>query len=1081
MWFRFGLVLIFAVGSAFAQATATIQGTVYDASGALVPGASVTAANVETGLTRSVVSDESGQYVIPLLPVGAYRVEIRKEGFATFEQRDLRLEVNTTVQVNGRLEVRTATEQVTVNAIQTLVQTASTNLVQVVDQRRIADLPLNGRNVLQLMTLNSGVSDQGAAGGTIQTNSFGGATHHVPTSMNGSRGNGTNFLLDNTDNNDLYSNISNPYPNPDAVQEFSIQTSTFDAQYGRGVGGVVNVVTRSGTNELHGTVFEFLRNSKMNAANFFSGRDALKRNQYGFTLGGPVRLGSLYDGRNRTFFFGSYQGTRVRVSTPGALAIAPSDAMKAGDFSAFLRAGGVGAIKDPLSPGSYFPNNRIPPSRFDPVSVKLLEHMPSSSTSNYQLRYGTPTRPTDDDQFMFRGDHMLTSNQRASVRYFRMEYDRPWSFIPKNLYYVSAGQFGHSHNLTVNHTWTISPRLLNEFNFNFNGSTPESAPPQELGVTLDKLGARVKTVPGVPALDLSISNWTGISLGLGYYNGQRMYQASETIGYATGRHNIRVGFDYKNHLLDKSSYWLSGGSPSFSGQLSSDPGKSNAGNAFAEFLMGQLAGWRQQSAWAENLYTTYVAAFFQDDFRVTTRLTLNLGLRWDPKLDSRESLLDKRTTFVPGQQSQRFVNAPRGLLFLGDPGYENYIVSPDWNNFAPRVGLAYELASRSVLRAAYGVFYDQVPGIFNNRSAQAEPFIVQSILTATGTLSDPYSGGPVLEPVLPNPGRDFVFRPYSTWAVPARDMVAGYMHNWNVVLERQFWGELLGRIAYVGSKGQRLLHSPEMNPGLYGPGATPGNVNQRRQYQPIGGLQLGRSDAWSKYHSLQVTVQKRYSRSFTITGHYTWAKSTDLTSYGSVEGNTTGPNPFNYRDNVGSSDFDLAHRFVASGIWDLPALKDWNAIARGILGSWQANFIFSANTGRPITIFSGVDNALMGVGGNFADLTGVDWRLPSGRSRDEQVQQWFNPAAFRVNAVGTIGTGRRNQLRVPGAWNTDASLFKNFPIGERFKLQYRAEFFNFFNHTRLGAPNTTATSTNFSRISSAADPRIVQMGLKAVF
>ena len=258
----------------------------------------------------------------------------------------------------------------------TMIQTTATNLVQVVDERRIVDLPLNGRNVLQLMTLSSGVSDRGAQGSTLQINTLAGGNYHVPVSINGSRGNATNFLLDNADNNDGYTNIAEPYPNPDAVQEFSVQTSTFDAQYGRGVGGVVNVVTRSGTNQVHGTAFNFFRNGKMNAANFFSGRDALKRNQFGATVGGPVVIPGLYNGKDRTFIFASYQGTRQRVATPAVVRTAPSQAMKEGDLSAFLGANGVGAIRDPLSPGTYFPNNRIPVSRFDPVSAKLLNYIP---------------------------------------------------------------------------------------------------------------------------------------------------------------------------------------------------------------------------------------------------------------------------------------------------------------------------------------------------------------------------------------------------------------------------------------------------------------------------------------------------------------------------------------------------------------------------------------------------------------------------------------------------------------------------------------------------------------------------------
>jgi hypothetical protein len=307
------------------------------------------------------------------------------------------------------------------------------------------------------------------------------------------------------------------------------------------------------------------------------------------------------------------------------------------------------------------------------------------------------------------------------------------------------------------------------------------------------------------------------------------------------------------------------------------------------------------------------------------------------------------------------------------------------------------------------------------------------------------------------------------------------MQNWNLIIEQQLGGSLLVRAGYVGSKGTKLLNSAEINPAIYGPGATAANVNQRRIYQPIGGLQLGMSSSWSKYNSMQLTVQKRYSHGFTLLANYTWSKSIDITSYGSVEGNNMGPDPFNYNNNRGLSDFDLPHRFVLSGVWEHPHFTGQNALIRGVLGGWQSNFIYTAASGSPISIASGVDNALMGIGGNRADLTGAPLMLPGGRSQAERIQKWFNTAAFQVNAIGTIGASGRNILRAPGGWNADYSLFKNFHLMERARLQFRGEFFNVFNHTRLGTPNTTFTSQTFGRITSANSPRIVQLALKLVF
>jgi len=1074
----FALAALSAV-CAFAQATGTIHGTVFDSSGAVVPGVLVTVTNAGTNLSRVVTADEAGRFVAPLLPVGSYQIKAERDGFAAFVQTGITVQVNTDVEVNTTLQPRTTSEQVNVSADAALVQTTTSTLVQVVDSKRIVDLPLNGRNVLQLMALNAGVSDRGAQGGTKQIHTIAGGDYHVPVSINGSRGNATNFLLDNADNNDGYTNIAEPYPNPDAVQEFSIQTSTFDAQYGRNVGGVVNVVTRSGTNSFHGTAFNFLRNYKLNAGNYFSGRDSLKRNQFGGTFGGPVILPG-YNGKDKTFFFFSYQGTRQRVATPGALRILPSEAMKQGDLSAWLLPNGTGAIRDPQATGQYFPNNRIPTSRFDPVSRKLLDFIPASSSSNYEYRFGTPVNRTDDEQIITRFDQMLSSRQRLSARLFWLGYDRPWVSVPNNLTYVNAGQFGDATHLTVNHSFTVTPKMVNDFSASFHQTTPTAAPPPELDMSYSSLGARTQAIPGFATMDLGISNWSGISLGLGYYGPQATYQVMNTVSYATGKHNLRIGGDLKRYRLDIASYWLSGGTASFNGQMLSDPGRVNAGNAFGEFLLGVGSSWRQQSFWSSRIYNWAGGLFVQDDIRLTPKLTVNLGLRWDPRLDINE-VYRKRMSWVPGQQSTVYPNAPRGLMFLGDAGFENRIIPTQWNTLAPRAGFAYQVAPRTVIRAAYGIFYDSYMSIFNNRTAAGAPFVRQSLLNGPFQLSDPYRGGEVLDPTPVVPGRDFVFPAYGTWAIPGKDMRVGYMQNWNFVIERQVLGDLLVRAAYVGSKGTHLLHSPEVNPAIYGPGATAANLNQRRPYQPIGPLQVGMPAGWSKYQSVQFTVQKRFSHGFSILANYTISKSTDIASYATIEGNSAGPDPFNFNNNRGLSDFDTPQRLVISGIVEHPRLGGRHPLLRAVAGGWQSNFIFTAQSGTPITVFSGVDNALTGVGSNRVDLTGQSWVLPDGRSRGEQVLAWFDRAAFRQNAQGTIGQLGRNMLRAPGAWNADYSVFKEFPVVERLRLQFRGEFFNVFNHTRLGGPNTTFTSPLFGRITSAYEPRIGQLAIKVIF
>ncbi len=1072
------LIGLLYVPALLAQATGTIHGSVYDNSRSSIPEASIVVKNTATTESRTVTADSTGKFVVALLPVGPYTVSVQKDGFNPFIQNNVLLQVNTDIQVDAILQVRGTTEVVTVSANASMVQPSTTNLVQVIDQKRVTDLPLNGRNVLSLVSLSAGVSNVNASGRSLQANTLGNGTYQASVSINGARENGTNYLLDNADFNDNYTNIAQSFPNPDAVQEFSVQTSTFDAQYGRSVGGAVNVVTRGGTNELHGTAFEYLRNYALNAGNFFTGQDSLKRNQFGVALGGPVVIPRVYDGRNKTFVFGSYQGTRTSIATPFR-AVAPSAAMKRGDLSGFLGSNGSGAIHDPLSPGQYFPGNVIPANRIDPVVARLLQFMPASTSPDYLLQIPVPAQRTYDNQVLLRLDQELSSRQRLSARYFVLDYDRPWVVNPNSLYYVGVGQNGRAQTAAVNHTFIATPRLVNQLILSYNRNVSRAQPPNELP-TFETLGGRVRTLPGNPTMVVGITNWSGISTGVPYYVPQDTYQIAENASYASGRHNLRFGADLKRYRMDFLNPWLTGGTASFSGQLWSDPGKVNAGNAFGEFLLGTMSGWRQQSNSYERVWTNFMAFYVQDDIRATSKLTFNLGLRWDPKFDINE-IYGQRTTFVAGRQSTRFPLALPGLLFQGDKGYENGIIPTDWNNLAPRFGVAYQLRPRTVIRAAYGIFYDQLMNIFNNRSMQAEPFLRQAVLTNQGILSDPYRGDAVLDPSAQKPDATFRFRPYNTWAIPTKQMITPWMQNWNFVLEQQLTGDLLLRAAYVGSKGEHLLHSPEANPAIYGPGATPGNVNQRRIYQPLGAVELGRTDAWSKYHSLQLTAQKRYSHGFTMLVNYTWSKSIDIASYGSVEYATTGPNPFNYNDNRGLADFNIPQRFVASGIWVHPGFKDTNAFARAVLGGWQSNFILTAQAGGPITVFSGVDNALMGVGGNFADLTGVDWRFSSSRSKQDEINQWFNPAAFKINALGTIGTGRRNQLHAPGLWNLDYSAFKDFALKEQLKVQLRGELFNAFNHANLNGPNTTVTSPLFGKITSAGAPRIVQLALKVIF
>ncbi len=1065
-----------------AQATGAIGGTVYDASGAVVPSATVTAKNVATNVGRTTQSNGDGYYVFPSMPVGIYEVQIDAAGFSTFIQNDITLQVNQTLQVDGHLKLGAATEKVVVTADQSLVQTTSTALVQVVDEKRLTELPLNGRNVLSLVTLNAGVSDSQTGNGGLlaQINSVAQGAYTVPVAINGGRSDTTSYLLDGMDHNDGYTNVSNPFPNPDAIQEFSLQTSSYDAQYGRGTGGIVNVVTKSGTNQFHGTAFEFLRNNALNAGNYFSGVDTLKRNQFGGTIGGPIV-------KNKTFFFFSYQGTRTRQATSGALAIAPSAAMKQGDFSEWLIPNSdnvmTGQIYDPET-GDPFPNNQIPLSRMDPVSLKLLDLMPTSAgaSSAYQLRYATPSVATNDNQYLAKVDHLFNDKHRISARYFLLEYNQPWQFDPANIYFAQPGQKAGTHNGGLNYTYSITPRVLNNFNFVFHRTTPVASPPSGITSDFKSLGSNVNVIPGFETRDLAISNWSGASLSLGYSGPQTSYEISNITSVVKGNHNIRFGGMYRKYRMSLASYWLSGGYASFYGDRTGDPNNPslvNAGNAFAQFLLGDLSRWRQQSYWSSDLRLNAAGAFIQDDIRLTPKLTANVGLRWDPRLDFWENENRKRLTFVPGYHSTRFPNAPEGLAFLGDPGFEHRITKNDYNNFAPRVGFAYQVARDTVIRGAYGIFFAPIrDSINNNSSAAGQPFIQTDIFFNSGTLSAPFGSGTPMDPSPFQPTSDYVFVPLGAYGAPLRDSPTAYVQNWNLVVERQFAQSWLVRAGYVASKGTHFDLIQELDAPVWTPDASYANINERRPYSNISSLSMITPDGFSNYESLQLTLSKRFQKNFSVLANYTWSKNTD--NSGPYESN---PIPYDSNAFRGIADTDLPQRLVVSGIVQHPKLEKQNPVLRAAFGDWQSNIIFAIQSGAPFSVMSGQDNNLDGLDNDFAIYNGQGWKGQSGGSTAQKVAKYFNTDNFSAGTIGGPGYGDvlRNRFRGPMHWNVDYSIFKNIPITEAMKFQFRAEFFNFFNNVGLGQPVNYVTSPSFGQIIDAGAPRIIQFGGKFIF
>lgn len=1054
---------------AHGQATGTLLGTVTDASNAAIPDADVSATNEATGVLRKASSGTTGEFLVPRLPAGRYTVRVEKQGFRAFESRAVIVPVDQSVTIPVTMQVGTVNEAVTVSDSVTMLQTNSATLSQVVEQKRVEELPLNGRNVLNLIRLNAGVSSRGAGGyGQFQ---IAGASYASANSISGTRGNQTGFLLDGGNNTNGIVNGANPSPSPDAVQEFSVQGNNFSAEYGNVAGGIVNVVTRSGTNALHGSIFEFYRDGRMNARSFFaSQRDFLKRHQFGVTVGGPIVIPKLYNGRNRTFFFGSYQGTRIREVSNDARLTVFTPAQAAGNFA------GMSAIRDPLT-NTPFANNVIPVSRFDAVSAALLPNLPTANLTGTNIyAYSPPKAITNDGQYLLRFDHQLTANDSITGRYFHFGYEVPAAALPGNFFFNRTGSDALAKNAQASHTHIFSPRLMNVARFTYNYQRTDTT--SLLDISPADYGARI--VRGFQGgFVMSVTGFSGINTGTVGRAYNKNYEFSNVLSMSTGKHNLRVGYQFLRDMKYASNNFNASGAYAFSGQ--------RAGHAIADYLLGVPVTLGIRNLAVSDTFANYHGLFFQDDYRVTRRLTLNLGLRWD----GTEPYVDRRgfqPYFRPGAVSTVFPRAPRGTLFPGDvgvPAAEGALNArpsdPDRVNFAPRFGFAFNPTARTVVRGAYGIFFGHAPAQIT--AVASEPWVRSTNINNPTTFSNPFGSDAPVNPNVNEAPSDFVFSAAPAFSVMDPRFVNSMTQTMNFGVERQLTTDLMVRAMYVGTLGQHLEVGRELNYAPYIAGAsTTANINARRIYAGIGNLRNTESTGRSWYHSMQLSLTRRFARGFSFQGNYTFSKSIDDTSSYVSPANTIGPDPNNRKLNRGLSDFDTTHRFVASGIYELPKLGQGAAAwAKAIVNGWQANAIVEIESGVPFTPFDSRDLALAGVGSGVRLMQTGDAALDASRPRSALTSRYFNTQVYSLPPEGHFGVSGRNTLRGPGTVNTDFSLFKNFTVREKAKFQFRSEFFNLFNRPNFGNPVATFNSPTFGTIQSSNNGRVVQLGLRITF
>jgi len=1122
-WKRVSLATLVLCLGAWAQIEqATVTGTVTDQTGAVIPSAQVTVRNRATGVEASTRTNSEGIYRVPYLRPGSYDVSAEAQGFKRARVTNLTLTVGLTATVDLTLEVGSVQNEVTVNATAVQLEQQSASLGAVIGSAQMLELPLLGRNPYALLQLSPGVLPKGGAGsGPI---------------VSGGRSNTSEILLDGAETRNSTTNDITYTPPLEAVQEFKVIVNNFSSEFGRSGGGVLTAASRSGTNDFHGSFYEFLRNEKLNANGWNNNRQGLKRsplrrNEYGFAVGGPVLAPKLYNGRDKTFFFFNWEAIPQR-SPDNINSTVPTAAERGGDFTGtFDAAGNVIRVYDPLTTradpsraGRYirdqFPGNRIPPSRFDPIALKIMQYYPlpnrTSRTENLALNN---SRANDTWKMFLRGDHVLGAKNRLffSAGYQKQDQNTPGvnlAFPPEGTN-GEQGKIGNRPKTAVlSDTVTFRPNLLGEFRASVARNVIRTQP-RSAGFDFTQLGlpqylkqqARQFMFPRIEASDVTA---LGPNRASYFTDAEAAYEAQGHLTWIRGRHSLKTGFVRTFHTFNVTRAERPSGLYSFGRGYTQGPdpatSSASAGFGIATLLLGAPTGGQFSLDPSLAASQKYYAAYLQDDWKATRRITINLGLRWEyqsPWTDRYNQL----AWFDPEYPDP--LTKAKGLLrFAGRDGNPREQTDADKNNFAPRLGIAWQVQKNTVLRAGWGLFFSPGSGgIGAGASDLGSGFLAQTSVylgppeaapntpPAGASLADPFKTG-LIQPPTTGVGSS-VNTAFREWVTP-------YAQQWNVNIQRTLSSDTLLEVAWIGSRGQRLWVNrsrsavstsylslgpalDELVPNPYYGIITTGTLSARtvrrslllQPFNHYTGVSRFRDPVGdSIYHALTLRMEKRATRNLTVNVSYTAGKLIDNVQE-RFSGRTSLLDPNNLRLSRSIADYDRAQYFVANYIYELPwgHGKRWvrSGPLAAVIGNWQLSGITTFAGGTPVVITGPNDTRLPGVGG-YAN------RLKSGYLPKDQrtLDRWFDTTAWAPAPAYTLPNGSRTEpnIRNPGIKSFDLSLSRTQHIRERFRLQFRAEFFGAFNTPQFGEPNGSVNAVNFGRITSASGTRNIQLGLR---